>query len=914
MKFFTNKSIWSKIVIVLVMIILLQFCLSRPVHAEDDGLGGKLLSPIVSLVLALGDGIVDLLHSSVMGQDESLIRVDMSEAWWQKALSVLVGIVAGVLIIAAIVATAGAAAVVAGAVGITATVSVGVGTILAGVTGGVIAGVWFDNSFYPDDLYLPLYTYSPEEIFKGNIALFDVDFFDPDMDIYMETKDGNEYKLKNYTDKELDEKAKQDGGIKYYFYKDNGEKIITSKQNTAYDLQETISKWYVSIRNIVLVLMMSVLLYIGIRMLLSSISAEKAKYKQMLIDWTVSICLIFFMHYIMAFSVTIVKNLTVAIGAIGNDNETTGYTVTLEEDEDEKLTKKLEELNMEEYIQEATIQTVDDKGNTSDKDTKLIVWPTNLMGSLRMQAQMSNGDATFIGYTICFLMLVFYTIFFTFTYLKRVLYLAFLTIIAPFVALTYPIDKISDGSAQGFNKWIKEYVFNLLIQPLHLVLYTILVSAAFELAGTNVIYAIVAIGFLIPAEKLLRSLFGFEKASTPGSLAGAAIGGSLINQGLNKLLHKKPPLPGGKKGSSSGSGGASLDEGDSKINFQDDKFDAYQTLGVTGNTNLPSSSNNPNMPNGGVISPQQSKSVSSEMRTKATSLPNRLGLGINNFATQKATGLKEGITNSDFYKGMSSRNQRFNNNHRIIAAGKRKIKGVAAGVGRSAAGIGRVGMTGAKKLYAQKGEIAKKAIRMSAGAATAVTAGTIGIAAGAATGDLGNAFQYGLGAAGAGAIAGSNLTNSVMETGSAIKNSDDVQRAYYGDRYEEHKTQQNIKEWKKNNRTELENEYGIRETSRMMNDGTIDQYLKADITSTKDIIALEKMQKDKEVGNFDQARAVHKLAKMTGDTTKMKAKDKKDWQATMKEKYIEKNYSEQQAHNASLESMRLVNEYYKKRK
>lgn len=912
MKFFTNKSIWSKIVIVLVMILLLQFCLSRPVHAEDDGLGGKLLSPIVSLVLALGDGIVDLLHSSVMGQDESLIRIDMSDAWWQKALSVLVGIVAGVLIIAAIVLTGGVAAVVAGAVGITATVSVGVGTILAGVAGGVIAGVWFDNSFYPDDLYLPLYTYSPEEIFKGNIALFDIDFFDPDMDIYMETKDGNEYKLKDYTDKELDEKAKADGGIKYYFYKDNGEKIITSKQNTAYDLQGTISKWYVSIRNIVLVLMMSVLLYIGIRMLLSSISSEKAKYKQMLIDWTVSICLIFFMHYIMAFSVTIVKNLTTSITAINNDAESTGYTVTLEEDEDEKLTEKLEELGMEDYISEATIQTVDEDGSVSDKDTKLIVWPTNLMGSLRIQAQMSNGDATFIGYTICFLMLVFYTMFFTFTYLKRVLYLAFLTIIAPFVALTYPIDKISDGSAQGFNKWLKEYVFNLLIQPLHLVLYTILVSAAFELAGTNVIYSIIAIGFLIPAEKLLRSLFGFEKASTPGSLAGAAIGASLINQGLNKVLHKKPSLPGGKKGNggNGGDGGSSADGGDSKINFQDDKFDAYQTLGDMGNTNLPNSTNNPNMPNGGVVSPQQSRSVSAGIRT----LPNRLGLGINNFATQKATALKDGITNSDLYRDMSERNQQFNDKHRRIAAGKRKIRGVASGVGRSAAGVGRVGMTGARKLYAKRGDIAKKAIRMSAGAATAIAAGTVGTAVGAATGDLGNAFQYGVGAAGAGAIAGSNLADFAMETGSAIKNSDDVQRAYYGDRYEEHKTQQNIKEWKKNNRTELENEYGIRETSRMMNDGTIDQYLKADITSTKDIIALEKMQKDKEVGNFDQARAVHKLSKMTGDTTKMKAKDRKDWQETMKNKYIDKNYNEKQAEEASAKSINLVDKYYKNRK
>ena len=56
--------------------------------------------------------------------------------------------------------------------------------------------------------------------------------------------------------------------------------------------------------------MMSVLLYIGIRMMLSTVASDKAKYKQMLIDWLVGMCLLFFMHYIMAFSVTITKKIT----------------------------------------------------------------------------------------------------------------------------------------------------------------------------------------------------------------------------------------------------------------------------------------------------------------------------------------------------------------------------------------------------------------------------------------------------------------------------------------------------------------------------------------------------------------------------------------------------------------------------
>ena len=52
--------------------------------------------------------------------------------------------------------------------------------------------------------------------------------------------------------------------------------------------------------------------------------------------------------------------------------------------------------------------------------------------------------------------------------------MSFFTMIAPLVALTYPVDKVKDGKAQAFDMWFKEYIFNLLIQPMHLILYTIL--------------------------------------------------------------------------------------------------------------------------------------------------------------------------------------------------------------------------------------------------------------------------------------------------------------------------------------------------------------------------------------------------------------------------------------------------------
>lgn len=55
MKFFENKKIWKKIVIMLLMVLIFQFGFATPVQADDEGNGDILLSPVVSLIVALAD-------------------------------------------------------------------------------------------------------------------------------------------------------------------------------------------------------------------------------------------------------------------------------------------------------------------------------------------------------------------------------------------------------------------------------------------------------------------------------------------------------------------------------------------------------------------------------------------------------------------------------------------------------------------------------------------------------------------------------------------------------------------------------------------------------------------------------------------------------------------------------------------
>lgn len=332
---------------------------------------------------------------------------------------------------------------------------------------------------------IPLSRLSPEEIFGGKIAALDINFINPDKNNWGTATDSE------------------------------GNEIVAS---SAGQLQKTIASWYVALRNLSTVGLLSILVYIGIRIILSSTANDKAKYKQMLTDWLIALCLLFFMHYIMSFIITMTESITTAI--LGDSNGNIGVTV-----------------------------------NPSSKAPST-AFTTNLMGFARFQIQ-KNTILEKCTYLIIYGFLIYYTIMFTWKYLKRMIMMAFLTIIAPLVVLTYPIDKMNDGKAQAFDSWLKEYTFNALLQPFHLIIYYIFVLSAMDLAVNNILYTIVVLWFIPKAEEILRKFFGFDKAPSLGNTMAGFAGGV----GLSKLMSGK----GGSKGKSSG-GGSSKEEND-QIHF-----------------------------------------------------------------------------------------------------------------------------------------------------------------------------------------------------------------------------------------------------------------------------------------------------------------------------------------------------------
>ena len=325
---------------------------------------------------------------------------------------------------------------------------------------------------------IPNIKLTPAEIFAGNVSALDANFF------------------------------KTEG--------DHNQELGGSEKSIVEQLRDTVATWYVALRNIAIVGLLSALLYIGIRIVISSSAGDKAKYKQFFVDWVVALCLIFYLHYIMAFTMTMSETVT---DVLAGDRTNQGR------------------------IKEVNIRLTETDGTTTFKDAGTeVCFSSNFTGVARMKADYQGGTLK-IGYSILYIALTVYTVYFAFVYLKRLLMLAFFTMIAPLVALTYPLDKIRDGKAQAFNYWFKEYMFYALLQPMHMLLYTVFVSSALSVAANNLLYAIVALAFIVPAEKIVKQMFGI-KGNTESTLGGFA-GGALASQAFN-MLRKGPSAP--KKG------------------------------------------------------------------------------------------------------------------------------------------------------------------------------------------------------------------------------------------------------------------------------------------------------------------------------------------------------------------------------
>ena len=696
-----------------------------------------------------------------------------------------------------------------------------------------------------------------------------------------------------------------------------GEKEVVRKvSSTAKELQSTVASWYVILRNIAIVALLSILVYVGIRILISSTSADKAKYKQMLVDWIVAICLLFVMQYIMSFSNILVKKIIEIV-------DTTQVTATKETEverpemfiiKDQKRVKKAYEvlIGTEDDTTNPYYEFFTDQdGNPAGANSTVLAWPAeNFMQQARLKLQLLevNKDDTSeisesymaIGWKLIYIVLVIYTIIFVFTYVKRVIYMAFLTIIAPLVAMTYPLDKMNDGKAQAFNMWVKEYIFNLLIQPMHLILYTILIGSAMTFASQNIIYVIVALGFMIPAEKILRKFFGFEKAQTPGMLGGAA-GAALMWNGVNRLMGHKPPKgPQGGKGEGKVAG---KEDNEKAPRFKTD-FDKDEAI------LNPEIKENKNLEETDIMAQDQMKAQnvqlsSNSKKTKGKQTSNNSGTkqtGAKSKPTSNNSGIKQVGTKSK----IKIPNNLLEKNGKKPKIKRNYAKGIASGAKYYANGM--------KKKMINRFDNAHP-LKTAAGVIGAATFATAGGILGIASGDSSKGFQYAATGAMGGYNFGKGISEGIDDTFRVDGTFEEANRGSYESEsdYRQAQIDKYIEKIKKDTefkkKFEREIDGNKDDVKQIMKSGFVDNLVTKGITDTDDIIAAYELKNKMNLSD-DNTAALVKYSKTIGDTSKMNSADSKKWADTVQGKLKKKGASDKKARDKTKEIMEANKIYF----
>ena len=269
-----------------------------------------------------------------------------------------------------------------------------------------------------------------------------------------------------------------------FFHIDNSKTIVNT-------IRKGVASWYYVMRLIATAILLVILVYVGIRMALSTVASEKATYKKMLFDWAMSLAIIYVLHYLIIFVL---------------------------------------------YLNDAIVSTLEAAAATDTGEVSAIIDALFVLSKKWMNINSIPATAVYC-------LLGWQTIGLLISYFNRMLKLAFLLIIAPLITITYSIDKMGDGKAQVLNRWLKEFIYTILIQPFHCIIYITLVSTSFKLMTSVATYtngkanipnakttdmiaagilAILCIRFIKEAENLVRSIFNFQDQNQNTSLAAGA--------------------------------------------------------------------------------------------------------------------------------------------------------------------------------------------------------------------------------------------------------------------------------------------------------------------------------------------------------------------------------------------------------
>ncbi|MBR3281065.1 MAG: hypothetical protein IKI57_04415 [Clostridia bacterium] len=265
-------------------------------------------------------------------------------------------------------------------------------------------------------------------------------------------------------------------------------------------MKGVISYWYVSFRSIAIICYLILLLYLGIKMLLSNNATRLEDIKERLNVWLSGVIILLFFPIVMRYIYVINE---VAVKAV----EQRGLTGTYDPDHDD------------------------------------------LMDNIRIYC--TNEDQSNIPLTICYMVMLGELILLIINYYKRAFMVGFLITFFPIVCIKHLFDGINvNGKGHALGAWLKEYCALVFVQLIHAVTYSVLIegtSQVFAFSGDgdgNVILYLLFVSFLFKAEGIAKSIFQLDSNNgllfnmANGGAAAIAFGRQAVS-GVKDMTHKK---------------------------------------------------------------------------------------------------------------------------------------------------------------------------------------------------------------------------------------------------------------------------------------------------------------------------------------------------------------------------------------
>lgn len=239
-------------------------------------------------------------------------------------------------------------------------------------------------------------------------------------------------------------------------------------------IRDSVASWYYIIRNITIAVMLVILIYVGIRMAITTVASEKAEYKRMIVSWLVGFLIIFLIQYFLILVLNINSSI---LGWIMKSQNSLGF-------------------------EDGIYETVRRKA---------------------YEIKFSSG----MSGTILYIILIILMIKFLYVYLKRFLAVCILIVMAPMMGASYAISKVRTGKSKAFTRWMKDYTLLVLIQSVHALIYTIFLTVVLKITNESlagIVLALIVMNFMLKAANIFTSIFGMVGDKTGSKSLGTILG------------------------------------------------------------------------------------------------------------------------------------------------------------------------------------------------------------------------------------------------------------------------------------------------------------------------------------------------------------------------------------------------------